>query len=334
MGRIMNLVVIVTPNFNMFATMAFIDPFRAANYLDGITHFSWRVASLQGGACVASNGTRLWSEPLTAVQDDAADIVIVSASWAPETYCSRALKAALRRWARRGCTIGALDTGAFILAQAGLLAGRRACVHYEHIDAMRELYGDVQTCEDLFAFDDNRISCCGGAACVDFALHIIRSTHSDALANRAARYVFHQHLRPPGAPQNPEPVEPLGSTVPHMVKQAIKVMEQHLEEPVSIPQICRQVNISQRQLNRLFSVHVMKTPVEYYRNIRLDRARGLVTQTDMPLSEIAVACGFASHVHFSRAYRQRFGLPPRSDRIEGRVPFEYRAWPMHRKSPA
>ena len=107
-------------------------------------------------------------------------------------------------------------------------------------------------------------------------------------------------------------------------------MEAHLETPLSIAGIAAAARVSQRQLNRLFDTYVGKTPSLYYRDIRLDRARGLVTQTDMALSQVALASGFASPVHFSRAYKERFGLPPRQDRVEGRVPFEFRAWPMHR----
>jgi AraC family carnitine catabolism transcriptional activator len=261
-------------------------------------------------------------------------MVIVSSSWAPETYNSAPLQSALVRWARAGVTLGALDTGAFILAEAGLLKGKRATTHYEHIDALKELYPETDTVEDLFVFDGKLVTCCGGSAATDFALHIIRSMHGDSLANAAARYLFHQSLRPQGTSQNPGSIEPLGSTAPSVLKRAIKLMEENLEDPLSIPQICKRVRLSQRQLDRLFGQFVRKSPVLYYRDIRLDRARGLVTQTDMRLSEVAVASGFSSQAHFSRAYRERFGLAPRSDRIEGRVPFEFRAWPMHRKKPA
>ena len=106
-------------------------------------------------------------------------------------------------------------------------------------------------------------------------------------------------------------------------------MEANLEEPISIPELCHQLGKSQRHLSRMFAQCVGKSPVLYYRDIRLDRARGLVTQTDMKLSEIAVASGFSNQVHFSRSYREKFGLSPTQDRIEGRVPFEFRAWPMH-----
>ncbi len=328
----MRILIFVTPDFNMSATMGFIDPFRAANYLEGKSHFYWKIASTAGGPCRSSNGFEIETASLSAVENDPKDLVVVSTSWSPEKYGDTGLFNALRRWVREGSSIGTLDTGAFILARAGLLDGRRATVHYEHIDAMRELYPDVDCTEELFVFDGKFASCCGGSASVDFALHIIRNTRGDALANAAARYIFHQSLRHLNSPQNPDPVQPLGATTPLAVRRAIAIMEQNLEEPVTIPAVCSQIDISQRQLDRLFSAYVKKTPKLYYRDIRLDRARGLVTQTNMPLSEVAIASGFSSQVHFSRAYRERYGLPPRSDRVEGRVPFEYRAWPMHRKT--
>lgn len=328
---ILDLLVIVTPNFNLAATVNFLDPFRAANYLDGSILFRWSIASAKGGEITASNGFQVGTVALKEVRQQNPDIVILSSSWTPEVYNSVPLHGALTRWARAGVTLGALDTGAFILAEAGLLKGKRATTHYEHIDALKELYPDTETLEDLFVFDGKRITCCGGAASTDFALHIIRSMHGDSLANAAARYLFHQSLRPQGSSQNPAGVEPLGSTAPAILKKAIKLMEDNLEDALSIAQICKRIKMSQRQLDRLFAQFVRKSPVLYYRDIRLDRARGLVTQTDMLLSEIAVASGFSSQAHFSRAYKERFGLSPRSDRIEGRVPFEFRAWPMHHK---
>lgn len=323
--------IIVTPNFNLAATVGFLDPFRAANYLNGSILFRWEIVSASGGEIIASNGLSIGTRALREVKGQPQDMVIVSSSWAPETYNSAPVHGALLRWARAGVTLGALDTGAFILAEAGLLKGKRATTHYEHIDSLKELYPETEITEDLFVFDGKLITCCGGSASTDFALHIIRSMHGDSLANAAARYLFHQSLRPQGSSQNPGSIEPLGSTAPGVLKRAIRIMEENLEEALSIPQICKRVRLSQRQLDRIFGQFVRKSPVLYYRDIRLDRARSLVTQTDMRLSEVAVACGFASQTHFSRAYRERFGLAPRTDRIEGRVPFEFRAWPMHRK---
>lgn len=327
---ITEILVLVTPHFNLAATMGFLDPFRAANYLAGRQLFQWRIASETGGACRASNGLELSTAPLEEVRQAQPDMVIVSSSWTPEAFTSEPLLAAIRRCARTGSYVAGLDTAAFILAEAGLLKERKAAVHYEHIDAFGEKYPNTEITEDLFVHDRAIGTCCGGAAAGEFALFLLHGLVGDALTNDCAKYLFHNTLRGPGTHQIDARLEPLGNTAPPKVRQAIAIMERHLETLISIPDLCKLAGISQRQLNRLFQDYVRTSPQLYYRDIRLDRSRGLVTQTELPISEIALACGFPSHVHFSRAYKNRFGLPPRQDRIEGRVPFEFRAWPMYR----
>ncbi len=325
----LKILVVVTPNFNMAATMAFLDPFRVANYLDGKMRFRWVIAA-ESDPCLASNGSALAVRKFADIVGEPFDIVVVSSSWTPETAATPDVLAALRKWARGGSTMGALDTGAFILAEAGLLNGHRATAHYEHIDAFKELYPDIEVTETLFVMGDKSFTCCGGVASGDAALQLVAGVAGDAMANAAARYIFHPQLRAADMPQNPAASEPLGRTVPDNLRRAIALMERHLENVIPVAEVARGVGLSQRQLDRLFQRYVGKSPVAYYRDIRLDRARGLVTQTAMQIAEIALASGFSSAVHFSRAYKVRFGLNPRRDRVEGRIPFEFRAWPMHR----
>lgn len=326
---------LLAPDFNLAATAGFVDPFRAANYLEGEQMFAWEFLAEAGGPVRASNGARLDARALAdAERDPPPDFLLVSSSWTPEAHVSSAVKAALRRAERHGATLGGIDTGAFVLAMAGLMSGYRATVHYEHIDAFGELFPDTEIREELWVFDGRRITCCGGVAAVEFALHIVRSLRGPALANAAARYVFSQPPRDHGASQDPREGGPLGAAVPRAVRRAVDLMEGNLETPLPIAEICREIGVSHRQLDRLFARHVGKTPALYYRDIRLDRARGLVTQTFLSMSEIACASGFSSQVHFSRAYSDRFGMPPSRDRVEGRIPFEFRAWPMHRKPQA
>lgn len=322
---------LLTPDFNLAATMGFVDPFRAANYLEGVTLFRWRFLSETGGLLRASNGASVETTALAQVQGERPDFLIVSSSWDPVTHMSAPISAALRAADKTRATLGGIDTGAFLLARAGLLKGHRATVHYEHIDAFQEMFPEIEVTETLWVFDGARVTCCGGVAAGELALHIVQRLHGPRLANAAARYLFSQALRDHTAPQNPQDSEPLGARVPATVRRAIRTMEAHLETPLTIAALCERIGLSQRQLDRLFARHVGKTPALYYRDIRLDRARGLVTQTELTMAEVAYASGFSSQVHFSRAYRDRFGLPPSKDRIEGRIPFEYRAWPMHRK---
>ena len=329
-GKTVELEIVVTPYFNLAATMSFLDPFRAANYLEGISLFSWKLVSERGGVITASNGVEVATAPFGYADKSQAEFVIVSSSWEPERHFPAAMRARLRSAAKRNVILGGIDTGAFILAHVGLLEGYIATVHYEHIDAFQELFPHANISEALWVIDRRRVTCCGGAAALDLALHLIQQSHGSALANAAARYVFAPTARGHGALQYPEEAEPLGNSVPKSVRAAIRVMEANLETPLPIAEVCQHVGLSQRQLDRMFASFVRKTPALYYRDIRLDRARGLVTQTDLTMAEIAFASGFSSQVHFSRAYKDRFGFPPSKDRVQGRLPFEFRAWPMHR----
>ncbi|SLN65215.1 HTH-type transcriptional regulator CdhR [Roseovarius albus] len=324
------ILALVTPHFNLAATMAFLDPFRAANYLAGRQLFCWALVSEQGGLCRASNGVEIGVEALRAHQEETPDIVLVSSSWTPDAFASDTLLSAIRRYFRTGSYVGGIDTGAFVLAAAGILDGRRATAHYEHIDGFGEKYPQIEVCEDLFVNDGTIGTCCGGIAASDYALTLLREIVGDALANDCAKYIFHSRVRGQGAHQTDARFEPLGNTAPSKVRRAIEMMEQNLETPLSIPELCNFIGVSQRHLDRLFKGYVKTSPRLYYRDIRLDRARGLVTQTELPISEVALACGFPNHVYFSRAYKRRFGVPPNQDRIDGRVPFEFRAWPMYR----
>ncbi len=326
----LEIVVFVTPHFNVSATTSFTDPFRVANYLSGTNRFFWTFVSEAGGGIEASNGMVIETKPLSDVSRRLPWIALVSSSWTPERYASRGLRTLLQKWERSGVIIGGLDTGAIILANSGLLTGKSATVHYEHIDAFAEIAAETKVSENMIVFDDRVFTCCGGTASTDAGLWFVHSVAGESIANATARYLFHHEVRGEDRSQNPKMIEPMGYVTSGAVRAAIDLMEAHLETTLSIPEIAARLDISQRQLGRLFRQYVHKSPVEYYRDIRLDRARGLVTQTELKLSEIAAASGFNSQVHFSRAYHQRFGLSPSADRVEGRVPFEFRAWPMYK----
>lgn len=328
------MAVVLLPAFNAMATMAFLDPLRAANYLTGTALYAWDVISREGGSLSASNGLNIGETQALGAAGDRYDYVVVSSSWTPEAYRDHKLFEWLRRCAGKGAALGAIDTGAFILAFAGLLEGRRATVHYEHIAAFREFFPEMDMCEDLFVIDGDRLTCCGGAAATDMALELVRSKHGVDLANAAARYIFHDRLRPASEGQASSHREPVGFQTPEILRRAIAAMEQNLEDPLPLASIAGKAGASQRQMERLFKSHTGITAVQYYLEVRLDRAHGMVTQTDLSMTEIAVACGFSSPEYFARAYKRRFGLAPSKDRREGRIPFQFRSFPSpNRQSP-
>lgn len=316
--------VLLLPNFNIMATTAFVDPFRAANYLADDRLYEWQFLTVDTVDVTASNGMVMGD--LTAIDhaQDAFDIVVVSASWGPENFQAPALLGWLRMQARRGAVMGGIDTGAFVLGYAGLLRGDRASVHFEHATALTETFADIQPDQGLFVHDARHFTCCGGAAAGDLALSMVRGQHGPDLANAAARYVFHDRIRSGHESQQDNRHAPDGHTKPAPLAAAITEMEANLEMPLAVGLLARRTGVSQRQLERLFKAHMGMSPIQYYLDLRLANAHRLITQTDMRMLDVAVANGFSSQEHFSRAYKGKFGVAPSIGRRVGRVPFQFR----------
>lgn len=315
--------------FNSLATNAFVDPFRCANYLSSTRFYDWTFLGFDSETAMASNGIAVSQlAPVRTLKSDF-DLLVISTSWNVERFRQPALLNWLRGQAKKGVTLCGIDTGSFVLGFAGLLKSRNAAVHYEHIAAFRETFPDTNMGEDLFVIDGDRLTSCGGSAASDLALEILRLQQGIDIANAAARYIFHERLRSGQEGQLPERSEPIGYAAPKKLREAIVLMERNLEHLLTIGDVAGLVDLSQRQLERLFKTHTGVSPVRYYLDVRLDRARGLVTQTELPIVDIAVACGFTSNAQFSRAYKSRFGLAANRDRIEGRVPFQFRSFPSH-----
>ena len=323
------IAMLLLDGFNSAAMHAFLDPFRSANYLRGDPLYSWDFLGYENDTVAASNGLHISNLVKAQNASTAYDLLVINASWGVERYNKPRLLNWLREASAKGTTLCGLDTGAFVMAFAGLLENRRAAVHYEHIAAFRELFPNVEMGEEMFVMDRDRLTCCGGLASTDLALEIIRLQQGIELANASSRYIFHERLRDGSEGQFPEHREPVGFSAPSKLREAIILMERNLEQPLGIRDIAKQIAISQRQMDRIFNKHTGISPVRYYLDIRLDRARGLITQTELPILDVAIASGFNSNAQFSRTYKTRFGITPRQDRLVGRVPFQFRSFPSY-----
>ncbi len=323
---------VLLPNFNALATMAAIDPFRATNYVSATKLYQWTLFSLDGAPVRASNGVEVAVDAAIG-SPSRLDSLFLCASWTPEAFRDKRLFGWMRQLVRRGTTLGGIDTGAVVLAHAGLLNGYRATAHYEHLDGLKEMFPEVEVSDQIVVFDRDRVTCCGGAAATDMALEMIRLRHGLALANAAARYIFHDRLRSPGESQLHPNREPVGAAVHGKLMDAILLMERSIDQPIRLPALAKEAGLSLRNMERLFRTHTGVTPARYYLNLRLDRARGFITQTELRVLEVAIACGFKSAEHLTRAYKQRFNVSPRDDRVVGRTPFQFRATPLHASLP-
>lgn len=325
MDKPITIGMLLLPAFNSMAANAFIDPFRAANYLQDNRLYDWKFLSMDGGNITASNGMCIADTTAFSQSKDVFDFVVINCSWRPENFGVAPLRKWLLQQSKQGAALVGIDTGAFVLAHAGLMHGYRTVVHEVHIDSFKELFPKIQVDPVLFVMDRNRLSCSGGLAAVDLALEILRTQQGMDLANRSANYIFQERQRSGEELQHIRSQEPVGYSIPEALREAIILMERNLEEPLALSEIAYYSGLSQRQLERLFRRHTELTPVRYYINARLDRAHRLVTQTELSIAEIAGACGFNHAEQFSRAYKKYFSKTPSQDRNDGRVPFQFRS---------
>ena len=215
--------------------------------------------------------------------------------------------------------LGAICTGAYLLARADVLGGYRCTIHWENLASLREEYPDITVTSELFEIDRDRYTCSGGIAPLDMMLNLIEAEHGSTLAVAISEEFICERIRGKNDRQRIPLTHRLGTSQPKLV-DAISLMEANLEEPMSLDELSRHVGLSRRQLERLFQKHVHCVPTRYYLELRLARARQLLLQTSRPIVDIAFACGFVSAPHFSKCYRDRYGVPPRDERRRGRPP--------------
>ena len=219
----------------------------------------------------------------------------------------------LRRLDRKGTNIGALCTGSHVLARAGLLEGYRCTIHWENITGFIEEFPGIEITNELFEIDRNRFTCSGGTAALDMMLNLIGRQHGHELAAAVSEQFIHERIRDQHDHQRMALTARLGVRHPKLI-QVIKLMEQHLEEPLDRAALAAKVRLSTRQLERLFGKYLRRSPARYYLELRLNRARLLLLQTNMSVIDVALACGFVSASHFSKCYRDFFGKTPRKER--------------------
>ena len=309
----MELAFVLLPKYSMIAFSSLIEPIRLANRESGETYFEWSCYSLDGAPVAASN--HVMTQVDGGVQDlgDAALTLVCSGIDVEQVDAGAELGKRLRYLLAHGHNIGAACTGAHVLARYGLLDGYSCTIHWENIETLSEEYPEIDVTSDIFEIDRNRWTCAGGTAALDMMLRFIAEQGGVALARRVAEVLLHQEIRDGKNAQRHDLRYRLG-TANAKVIDAVRVMENHLEDPLSCRQLAETVDLSTRQLERLFRRHFDQTPGQYYLRIRLDKGRDLLRRTSSPILDIAVASGFTSTSHFTKCYHKCFGHTPTEER--------------------
>ncbi len=305
-------VFLLLDRFTMLAFASAIEPLRIANRVIGREAYSWKLAGEGGDVAVCSNGAAFKLDlGLDEIERD--DVLLVCGGIDVQKATTRGVMNWLRREARRGVTIGGLCTGAYAVAKAGLLAGRKATIHWENQDGFLEEFEDVKLTKSVFVMDGNRWTTAGGTSSLDLMLKVIAADHGEDVANSVADQLIYSTIRTDQDTQRLSIPTRIGVRHPKL-SQVIQMMEGNIEDPMSPAELAELVGMSTRQLERLFRRYLNRSPKRYYMELRLQKARNLLMQTDMSVINVALACGFASPSHFSKCYRAHYNTTPYRER--------------------
>ncbi|MDA7428871.1 GlxA family transcriptional regulator [Primorskyibacter aestuariivivens] len=303
---------VLQDKFTLLSFAAAIDCLRIANRMSGKTLYEWMIIGEGGEECSCSAGTvfRLESDLCELMRDD---IVILCGGIDIQHATTKKLLNWLRREARKGVKMAGLCTASYTLARAGLLDGKKATIHWENHDSFSEEFDEVTLTKSVFVIDGNRMTTAGGTSSIDLMLKVIANAHGEELANAVADQQIYSSIRTDQDTQRLSVPTRIGVRHPKL-SLVIQMMESNIEEPISPSILAKEVGMSTRQLERLFRRYLNRSPKRYYMELRLQKARNLLMQTDMSVINVALACGFASPSHFSKCYRSHYDTTPYRER--------------------
>ncbi|MEP5729699.1 MAG: GlxA family transcriptional regulator [Sulfitobacter sp.] len=305
-------VFVLMDQFSLLCFATAIESLRIANRMGNKELYRWSTVGEGGESVTCSAGT------VFHLDDDLSDLgrddtIMVCGGMDVQEATTKRILGWLRREARKGLVIGGLCTAAFTLAKAGLLDGKRATIHWENQDSFAEEFEEVDLTKSVFVVDGNRLTTAGGTSSIDLMLKLIADDQGEELANAVADQLIYSSIRTDQDTQRLSVPTRIGVRHPKL-SQVIQMMENNIEEPISPSLLAKDVGMSTRQLERLFRRYLNRSPKRYYMELRLQKARNLLMQTDMSVINVALACGFASPSHFSKCYRAHYETTPYRER--------------------
>jgi transcriptional regulator GlxA family with amidase domain len=299
-------------HFTLLSFSSALDALRIANRMSGKKLYDWTFIGENEEFVSCSAGTQFKLDT-TLIELHRDDTILLCGGTTIQESTTKKLIGWLRREARRGLIIGGLCTAAYPMAKAGLLDGKKATIHWENQDSFAEEFLEVELTKTVFVCDGNRYTTAGGTSSIDLLLKIIADDHGEELANAVADQMIYSSIRTDQDTQRLSVPTRIGVRHPKLSK-VIQMMEINIEEPMSPSILAKDVGMSTRQLERLFRRYLDRSPKRYYMELRLQKARNLLMQTDMSVINVALACGFASPSHFSKCYRAHYDTTPYRER--------------------
>ncbi len=293
-----------------------VEPLRAANDLSRRKLYLWEYLTMDGAPVRSSAGMPIL--PDQALKDASrGDFLFVQPSYGFEALDSTRNLRAIRAAAKRFDAVAGLDTGSWLLASAGLLDNRQATIHWDYLTKFAEKFPEITTVEDRFVIDGNRLSCGGAMTAFDLVCELIGRRHGENLRLNVQSLFMHD------ASRRQQRIRDESSD---LIASVIAIMRGHVETPLAVPEIARRVHVSHKTLEREFARQLGNTPKSVYLNIRLSHARQLAEETQIPIGEIAIRCGYDNASAMTRAFKQEFGTTPRDCRAVRKEPKVERFW--------
>jgi transcriptional regulator GlxA family with amidase domain len=307
-----NFFFVLLDNFTLLSLAAAIDSLRLANQLSGRTLFSWTMVGEKGPSIKSSSGMPIQLDKHLP-ETNRGDYIVICGGVDIQSTTTSGVVNWLRREARKGVVIAGISTGAYTLASSGLLSNKKATIHWELHDLFEELFPSTDLMKTSYEIDGKRLTAAGGTSPIDMCLSIISDEFGEELAFAVADQLLYTEIRDTKLTNRLSLSTRLQTPIPKL-NHAIELMEAHIEEPLHLTEVANAVGLSQRQLERLFLNNLERTPKKFYIELRLQKARNLLMQTELKIIDIAVICGFVSAGHFSKVYKQHYKKSPSFER--------------------
>ena len=299
--------ILIFPGFPMMAFSAVIEPLRAANKLSGEALYEWAIIGGERGVIRASSGIAVTPD-YSAHNAPAADYIVVCSGGDADRLQALQPLNWIRKNLRNGANIGSVADGAFYLGRAGLLDGFSCTLHWQSQPAFAEAFPEVKLERDIYVIDRTRFTSAGGIGALDMMLDLIGRHHGEALCRGVAEWFVHDRIR---ASTDRERLQLRLRTGirDDLVLDAVAQLEIG-EGQVEISKVAARLGVTIERLERAFRAEVGLLPGEYYKRMKLKRARDLLEHSAMSVREIGLASGYQSFSAFVRAFRTVYGRTP------------------------
>ncbi|MDG2475068.1 MAG: GlxA family transcriptional regulator [Paracoccaceae bacterium] len=305
--------ILTLEGFPLMSYASVVEPLRAANLLSQKPLYEVVNITPTGDGTRSSSGICVVGESPFATSSKL-DILFVIAGGDPFLVKDKKIFAWLNRLSKFGTIIGGISGGPVILAKAGIMGDRRMTVHWEHAEGLLELDQKIILERSLYVFDRDRMTCAGGTAPLDMMLALISAQQGTVFAQFVSDWFLHTEIRPSGGAQRAGLADRIGSNNA-IVLLTIELMDNHLADPLSLTQLAELARISERQLNRVFTNNLGKSTMAYYRFLRIEKAKNLLRNSNLKVSEIAEATGFSNPSHLTGIFSNAYGCPPSEYRL-------------------